>query len=141
MAVVVKKDMHSRVYCHIRSTRKQDLEFSKLCVCSVIICDKPNFEVRSWIWEPSKLVLSILHQCLDFALKSPIIIVRSGLRLDNEWKFTSRFHLNIWNSSCVLVGDLYRWMKRKILLAILTSKLMHSFRFEIFSTLKRSVHL
>ena len=41
----------------------QDHEFSKIGVGSVIICDKPNFEVRSWIWEPSKLVLSILHHC------------------------------------------------------------------------------
>ena len=119
----------------------QDLEFSKMWVGSVIICDKPNFEVRSWSWEPSKLVLSISHHCLDFALKSPIIIVRNGLQLDNESRFSSRFDQNIWDLSCVWLGDLYRWIKLQILLAMLTSKLIHSFRFKIFNTFKRIVPL
>ena len=101
----------------------QDLEFSKMCVDSVIISDKPNFEVRSWIWDPSKLVLSILHYCLDTELKSPISIVRNGLHLDNESRFRSRFDLNISTSSFVWVRDLYRGIKQQILLAILTSRL------------------
>ena len=109
----------------------QSLEFSKFRVRSVIICYKPNFEVRSWIW---KLVISILHHCLDFALKSPIT-VRNGLHVDNESRFSSGFDLNIWNSPCVWLGELYRWIKRQTLLAMLTSKFVHSFRFEIFITL------
>ena len=134
-----ERHLHSKVHYHISWDKNnksiQDLEFSKMCVGSVIICDEPNFEVRSWIWEPSKLLLSISH-CLDFALKLPIIIVRNRLQLDNESGFSSRFDLNIWNLSCVCVEDLYRWMKQQILGAILTSKLMHSFGFEIFSTIK-----
>ena len=51
---------------------------------SVIICNKPNFEVRSWSWEPSELVLSISHHSLDLALKSPISIARNDLQLDNN---------------------------------------------------------
>ena len=38
-------------------------------------------------------------------------------------------------------GDLYRRIKHQILLAILTSKLMHSFRFEICNILKGSLAL
>ena len=119
----------------------QILEFFRMWVGSVIICDKANFEVTSWSWEPSKLALSISHHCLDFASKSQITIVRNGLQLDNESRLSSKFDLNIWNSSCVWLGDLYRRIKRQILLAMLTSKLMHSFRFEVFSTLKGSVVL
>ena len=52
----------------------QDFEFTKMWVGSVNICNKPNFEVRNWSWEPSKLVLSILHHSLDFALKLPVIV-------------------------------------------------------------------
>ena len=37
--------------------------------------------------------------------------------------------------------NLNRWIKRQILLAMVTSKLMHSFRFEMFSALKTSVAL
>ena len=143
VAVGVKRGMYSITILgwDVNNKSIQVLEFSKMCVGSVIICDKPNFEVRSWIWEPLKLVLSILHHCLDFALKSPIITVRNGLQLDNELRFSYSFDLNIWNLSCVWVGDLYRWIKQQILFAMLTSKLMHSFRFQIFNTLKGSVAL
>ena len=80
----------------------QDLDFFKMWVGSLIICDKPNFEARSWNSEPSELVLSISHHCLDFAWKSPIIIVRNGLPLHNESRFSSRSDLNIWNGYFVL---------------------------------------
>ena len=109
----------------------------------MIICGKPNFEVRSW--EPSKLVISIsqlFRFCIKIAnLKSPISIVGNLLQLDNELRFSSRFDVNIWNLSCVWLGDLYRWMKWQILLTILNLKLMYSFRFEIFTTNKGSVTL
>ena len=47
----------------------------------------------------------------------------------------------IQSLTCVWLGDLYRRIKHQILLAILTSKLMHSFRFEIFNILKGSLAL
>ena len=50
-------------------------------VGSVIIFDKPSFEVRSWSWDTSKLVLTIFHHCFDFALKLLIITVRNRLQL------------------------------------------------------------
>ena len=56
--------------------------------------------------EPSKLVISIEHQSLDLALKLPIIKVRNGLPHNNASKFNFRFDLNVWNSSCVWLGDL-----------------------------------
>ena len=107
----------------INSKSIEVLEFYKMCVDSVIIWDKPNFEVRRWIWDPSKLVSSILHYCSDIALKSPIVIVSNGFQMDNESKFSSRFHLNIWTSSSIWVRDLYREIKQQIFLAMLTSRL------------------
>ena len=103
----------------------EDLEFVKMWVGSVVICNK-----TSWSWESSKLVLSILHHYLGFALKMSIIIVRNGLQLDNCSRFSSRFDANIWYLPCVWLGDLYLWIKWQNLLAMLTSKLMHSFRSE-----------
>ena len=108
----------------VNNKSMQDLEFPKMWVGSVIICNKSNFEVRSWSWQPSKLILSILHHYLDFASKSPINIVKIGLHLDTESRFNSRFDLSIWSLSCVWLGNLCRWMKWQILLAMLTPKLI-----------------
>ena len=45
--------------------------------------------------EPSKLVISIQHQSLDLALKSPIITARNGFPHNNASKFNFRFDLNV----------------------------------------------
>ena len=84
----------------------QDLALFRVWVGLVIVCDKPNFEIRSWSWEPSKLVLSISHHYFDFALKLPIITLRNELQLDSESRFSSWYDLKIWNSSCVWLKDL-----------------------------------
>ena len=73
----------------------QDLELSSICVGSFIICESPNWEVRKSSSEPSKLVISLEHQSLDLALKSPIITVKNGLPHNNASKFNFRFDLNI----------------------------------------------
>ena len=64
-------------------------------VGSLTICNKSNIEVRSLSCQSSKLVLSVSHHCLDFTLRSVIIIVRNGLQVDSESRFTSSFDLNI----------------------------------------------
>ena len=83
----------------------QDLELRSICVGSFIICESPNWEVRKSSSEPSKLVMSIEHQSLDLALKSPIITVGNELPHNNVSKFNFRLDLNFWNSSCVWLGD------------------------------------
>ena len=73
----------------------QDLELSSTCVGSVIIYKSPNWDVRKSSCEPSNRVISVEHQSLDFALKSPIITVRNGLPHNNGSKFNIRFDLNV----------------------------------------------
>ena len=73
----------------------QSLDLSSILVDSLIICESPNWEVRKSNSEPSKPVVSIEHQSLDLALKSPIIIVRSGLPHNNASTFNFRFDLNV----------------------------------------------
>ena len=46
------------------------------CVGSLIICCNPNWEVTPSVLEPWYVVISLLHQRLDFALKSPRATVR-----------------------------------------------------------------
>ena len=67
----------------------QDLEL----VGSFIIWNIANWEAIGSILEPSKLVMSIKYQLVDFALKSQIIIVRKGLLVDSASRFISRFDL------------------------------------------------
>ena len=115
----------------------QDPKLLGICVGSFIICESSNWEVTKSSSEPSKLVISIEHQSLSLALKSPIITVRNGLPHDNASNFNVRFDLNVWNSSRVWLGDLQRWMKQQNLLPMLISKVMHSI-YETFKTLNRS---
>ena len=86
------------------------------------------------------LIMSFKHQLLGFTL-TLIITVRKGLLVDSASRFIARFGFKTWNSSCFWLGDIKSKMKRQILLAILTSKLMHLSRLEIFKTLKESADL
>lgn len=106
------------------------------CRTSSVTWDKTNWETWRSIQKPSELVMSSKYQLLDFALKSPIIIVKKGLLVDSESRFIFRFDLKSWNSSCVLLEDLKGWMKQPNLLPILTSKLIHLLRFDMFKILK-----
>ena len=73
----------------------QGLELSSICASSFIICKSPNWEVRKSSSEPSKLVISIEHQSLDLALKSPIITARNGLPYNKVSKFNFRFDVEV----------------------------------------------
>ena len=73
----------------------QYLELSSICVGSFVIRESPNCVVRKSSSEPSKLVISIEHESLDLALKSPIKTVRNGLPHDNLSKSGFKFDLNI----------------------------------------------
>ena len=49
-----------------------------ICVDSLIIYRNTNWEVTPSILEPSYVVMSLLYQRLDLALKSPRMTVRKG---------------------------------------------------------------
>ena len=54
----------------------QDTGFPWMWVGSLIICCSQNWKVRASVLEPSKVVVSPLHQLLDFALKSPMTTIK-----------------------------------------------------------------
>ena len=56
----------------------QEDDVSKICVGSLIIWCKPFCEVNVSIFAPSKLVLSLMHQFHDFALKPPNTTTKKG---------------------------------------------------------------
>ena len=66
---------------------------------SLIICCNPNWEVTQSVLEPSYVVISLLHQGLDFALKSPRMTVRKGLFTITESRLYSRLLTNDSKSS------------------------------------------
>ena len=44
----------------------------------------PNWEVMASILEPSKLVISLVYQLLDFALKSPMTTIKKRLVVETK---------------------------------------------------------
>ena len=52
---------------------------------------------------------------------------------------SSKLDVNIWNSSCVWLRDLHRWIKRQISLAMLTSKVMHHLGLKYLVLLKEAL--
>ena len=77
----------------------QENNVSKVCVGSLIIWCKPFCEVNVSIFAPSELVLSLIHQLHDFALKSPNATTKNELKVVALSKFNSRFFINELNSS------------------------------------------
>ena len=70
-----------------------------MCVSFSIIYCNPNWEVTPSILEPSYVVMSLLDQRLNFALKSPRTIVRKGIFTITESRFNSRLFINDSKSS------------------------------------------
>ena len=65
----------------------QEVDVSKICVDSLIIwC-----EVNVSIFDPSKLVLSLMHHLCDFVLKPPNTNAKNWLKLVALCKFNPRF--------------------------------------------------
>ena len=59
--------------CDVKNKSVQENDVSKKCARSLIIWFKPFFEVNMSVFAPSKLVLSLMHQLYDCALRSPNI--------------------------------------------------------------------
>ena len=57
----------------------QENNVSKICVYFLIIWCKPFCEANVSIFVPSKLVLLLMHQLHDFALKSSNTTTKNGL--------------------------------------------------------------
>ena len=73
-------------------------EVSNICVGSLItlikdiIC-KPNCDDIFSIALPSLVIMSFLHQLLDFTIKSPRSTTKKGLFCTADSRFSSRFSL------------------------------------------------
>ena len=86
----------------IRSMHKE--EDSKIWVASLIIWLRTNWDVTFSIVIPSKLVLFWLHQCLDFALKSPMTTNKKRFLCTRVSRLIWRLSINAWKSSCFWLG-------------------------------------
>ena len=76
-------------------------------VGSLIICCKPNCEVKASILALSFDVLSCLYQCSDFTFKSPKTTIRNGLWLGTSSSANSRILANWSNILVGWLGDRY----------------------------------
>ena len=65
-----------------------------MCWLSLIIWCKPFCEINASVFAPSKLVLSVMDQLHDFALKSPKATAKNGLKVTLLSKFNFRFFIN-----------------------------------------------
>ena len=63
--------------------------------------------VKDLSFMPSAVVLSLVHQTEDLALKSPKIIVNKALLVVASLKIVSKFGRKFWNSIASWLRDLY----------------------------------
>ena len=95
-------------------------------VGSLITCCNPNWVVTPSNLEPSYVVISLLHQRLDFALKWPRMRVRKGLFTITESRLYWRLLINDSKSSSRWLDERYNEIKLHSLSLIFISKLTHS---------------
>ena len=76
----------------------QENDISKICVGSLIIWCKRFREVNLSFFAPLKLVLSLMHQLHNSALKSPNTAIKNGFQVVALSKFNFRFFINELNS-------------------------------------------
>ena len=117
-----------RFGCEVNIRSIHEEEDSNIWVGSLIIWCKPNYHEIFSIALPSVVVMSFLHQLLDFALKSPRSTTRNGLFCTADSRFSSRFSLKDSNRSCDWLGDLYNAMNLQSLSPTISSNLTHSFK-------------
>ena len=97
-----------------------------ICLGSLITWCKPNCDEIFSIASPSIVVMSFLHQLLDFALNSPRSSTKKRLYCTADSKFSWRLSLKDSNWSCYRFGDLYNAMKLQSVLPTVSSK-VHNF--------------
>ena len=87
-----------------KSMHKGDVP--KVCVGSLVFWCKPSCEVNMSIFAPSKLVLPLIHQLCDFALKSSNTNTKNGLKsVVTLSKFSPTLFISELNSSWDWLGD------------------------------------
>ena len=114
----------------IRSTHDEKLQIK--CVDSLIICCNPYWKVKPSLLEPSSVVILLLYQRLNFALKSPRMTARKGLFTVTESKLYSRLLINNSKPSWLWLGERYNEIKLHSLSLIFISKLIHSWSNDYF---------
>ena len=73
-----RPESNSKLDCVVKIRSMHEKKYSKIRVGLLISWLRPNWDVRFSIVRPSKLLLSWLHQCFDFALKSPMTTIKKG---------------------------------------------------------------
>ena len=89
----------------MRST--QENEFANIRVGWNINWCRPLY-VRASILVPSLVFILFCHQDFDFALKSPRIIEKSGLKELMTWNIFSKPERKLSNLELIWLGDLYK---------------------------------
>ena len=85
----------------------QEEESLIICVGSLIICCNQNVEVRPSVLEPLYVILLLLNQGLDLALKSPRTTVKKALLA----VVVSRFNLKLLANASKSSSD---WLDEQI---------------------------
>ena len=85
--------------CQVNIRSIHEEEDSNICVGSLITWCKPECDDIFSIALPSVVVMSFLHQLLDFALKSSRSTTKKGLLCTAGSRFSSRFSLKDSNWS------------------------------------------
>ena len=107
----------------------QEDELFKTWVGLFMIWWKPKLDVKKSLFEPLKLVLSLVYQDLDLALKSPRTTIMKGFFSSMWSKFNLRFSKNVSKSSLFWLGDLQRDKNLQIFPPILNSKFKNSCKY------------
>ena len=117
-----------RFGCEVNIRSIHEEEVSNICVGLLIIWCKPNCNEILFIVLSSLVVMSFLHQSLDFTLKLPRSTTRNGLFCTTDSRFSSRLSLKDSNRFCDWLGDLYNAMKLQSLSPTISSNLRHLFK-------------
>ena len=107
----------------------QEEESPTICAGLLIICCNPNVEVIPSILERSYVVLLLLNQRFDLALKLPRTTVKKVLWGVAVSIFNSKLFANHSKSFCDWLGERYKDTNLNNLPPILISKLMHSCKY------------
>ena len=95
-------------------------------VGSLITYCSPNWEVVGSVLEPSKAVVSLVYQLLDFALESPMATIEKGLVVEIVSRVSSKLLQQFSKSSLDWFGELYKEPKNqrcKFYLQVLSQRL------------------
>ena len=113
--------------CEVNIRWIHEEEDYSICVSSLFTWWKPNCDAIFSIALPSLVVMSLLHQILNLALKLSRSTTRKRLFCTADPRFSWKLSLKDWNRSCYWLGDLYNTMKLASLSSSINANLTHSF--------------